>query len=61
MCGDVNAAFQWDLILPANGSADLKVIFAVNTPLRRGVVFDQGIFCDGFESQNRSFWSSSQP
>lgn len=55
--GDFAAANQWNLVIPPNGSAELKVVLAVNTPLRCGEVFDQGIFCDPFESQSTGYWS----
>jgi hypothetical protein len=59
--GDFSAANQWILSIPPNGSVEVQVILAVNTPLRCGAALNDGIFCDGFESNNRSFWLSVPP
>lgn len=59
--GDFSAATQWNVSIPANGSAEFELILAVNTPARCGDVLNDGIFCDGFNSGNRSFWLSVPP
>jgi hypothetical protein len=59
--GDFGAANQWNLDLPPNGSAEIRVIFGVNIPVRCGSVVVQGIFCDGFESAQSNYWSPDGP
>jgi hypothetical protein len=57
---DFAGASQWNLVLPPQGSVEVKVLFAVNYPYRWcfSIV---GVFCDGFESHDPSFWSLSVP
>jgi hypothetical protein len=59
--GNFSAANQWNLVIPPGAEAELKVVFAVNTPLRCGDALDGGVFCDGFESGDKSFWSAWSP
>jgi hypothetical protein len=57
--GDFSAANQWDLEIGLGGEATVGVVFAIGTTRRCNS--DSGVFCDSFESGNRSFWSSSAP